>query len=530
MSTPSASFAAPFRKADAAEIAAALQPHYTRWDGHPPDLGVMMAIVETAWEIGANPAHLAAVIQHESGFNPRAQFGDITGRAAFNPKKAQGLIQFTPATLVGLGLTPAKVRQMSADQQLDLVARYYKQMSKERLKGGPLDSLAKLALATFYPAYMAKPVHTLLPENVRTANPGIRTPADYVSLVTEDIPIRELEQVAEGREKDASTASGTQLVGDMMWVNGVLVAQGPARRRGVGAAIGRIDIGDIAAPATRPSFFDSAQRMLSLADDAGDDDADGGDEPVSPSGEPAAPTTSLPAGSQVSMDQVNALVPPGPHREAQLKAVAIIVSEMVKAQMPPGIILAALANAYAESGLDMNAISRVPVWSMTNAQAVAYTPPAGVENSRGLFQLNVNKKLNGVPMSTADRQDPAKNTQWIIQEYKSSWGDPLRAAYARGASIEELAWLWARDIERPDWANQYSKMSEGRIRTSTALTAGEQERRQKHQKFLGAFANVSGRTFSAALPVLAAGGIGSTLVLGAAGAAAVGLWMMYRKR
>lgn len=524
MSTPSASFAAPFRKADATEIAAALQPHYTRWDGRPPDLGVMIPLVETAWEIGANPAHLAAVIQHESGFNPRAQFGDITGRAAFNPKKAQGLIQFTPATLVGLGLTPAKVRQMSAEQQLDLVARYYKQMAKERLKGGPLDSLAKLALATFYPAYMAKPVHTLLPENVRNANPGIRTPADYVALVTEDIPIRELEQVAEGREKDTSTASGTQLVGDMMWVNGVLAAQGVAPRST--SAIGRINVGDLAdsSASTRPSFFESAQRMLGNSPE--------GTTPGVPTATPTldAPVTSLPPGSQVSLEEVNALVPPGPHREAQLKAVAIIVSEMVKAQVPPGIILAALANAYAESGLDMNAISRVPVWSMTHAQAVAYTPPAGIENSRGLFQLNVNKKLNGVPMSTADRQDPVKNTQWIIQEYKSSWGDPLRAAYARGASIEELAWLWARDIERPDWANQYSKMSEGRIRTSTALTAGEQERRQKHQKFLGTFANVSGRTFSAALPVLAAGGIGTTLVLGAAGATAVGLWMLYRKR
>jgi soluble lytic murein transglycosylase-like protein len=40
-----------------------------------------------------------------------------------------------------------------------------------------------LYMAVFYPAYRRKPVTTAFPSNVQKANPGIKTPQDYINLV-----------------------------------------------------------------------------------------------------------------------------------------------------------------------------------------------------------------------------------------------------------------------------------------------------------------------------------------------------------
>lgn len=188
MSTaPSPTFAEatePYRVSRDVRLATALQPYYRTHTGNEPPLTLMLKIVEVAKRLGANPAHLAAVIQHESRFNPKAQYGDVKGVKPFNPEVAQGLIQFTPNTAKGLGTTTRAIRNMDAVQQMDLVERYYAARANERLGGGPLDTLAKIAMATFYPLYMNKDPSTVFPERVRLANAGIRTPADYLKGIT----------------------------------------------------------------------------------------------------------------------------------------------------------------------------------------------------------------------------------------------------------------------------------------------------------------------------------------------------------
>ena len=202
MSTaPSPSFAEatePYRISRDVRLASTLQPYYRDYTGSPPPLTLMLKIIEVARKLGANPAHLAAVIQHESRFNPKAQYGDVKGVKPFNPDVAQGLIQFTPSTAKGLGTTTRAIRAMDAQQQMDLVQRYYAARARERLDGGPLDTLTKIAMATFYPLYMNKDPSTVFPERVRLANEGIRTPADYLKGITSALrgKLEEVEMLA----------------------------------------------------------------------------------------------------------------------------------------------------------------------------------------------------------------------------------------------------------------------------------------------------------------------------------------------
>lgn len=96
---------------------------------------------QIAQRIGARPEWLFAVMQNESGMDPRA----------VNPNGgATGLIQFMPATARGLGTTTAQLREMSAMQQLDYVERYYAPYA------GRIRSGADMYLATFYPAAMGR--------------------------------------------------------------------------------------------------------------------------------------------------------------------------------------------------------------------------------------------------------------------------------------------------------------------------------------------------------------------------------------
>lgn len=139
--------------------------------------------VEVARAVGANPFDLAALIEFESdGWNP----------AAVNPSSgAVGLIQFMPATLrkiskaTGQHYTPAGVRQMSAEEQLDLVQFYLALVADGRWEGGrgPLDTPQRLYLAVFYPKARYWHETREFPQSVQNANPGVRTVADYVRAI-----------------------------------------------------------------------------------------------------------------------------------------------------------------------------------------------------------------------------------------------------------------------------------------------------------------------------------------------------------
>lgn len=67
-------------------------------------------------------------------------------------------------------------------------------------------------------------------------------------------------------------------------------------------------------------------------------------------------------------------------------------------------------------------------------------------NSVGLFQLN--STGDGAGMSMEDKQDPVKNTKKIIAKLKSDKGSTLRSRATAGASVQELTYIFARDMEQ----------------------------------------------------------------------------------
>lgn len=126
-------------------------------------------------------------------------------------------------------------------------------------------------------------------------------------------------------------------------------------------------------------------------------------------------------------------------KEPQRDMAALIEERLSDAGLPPEIIVAAITNAMAESGL--------------NPKALANEPNGTV--SVGLFQLNDGKRSAGAGMSVADRQDPVKNIDRMLQVYRQGAGRPLESAYAAGErDVGVLAALWCVHLERPANAEQ----------------------------------------------------------------------------
>ena len=95
-----------------------------------------------AAKLGVKPEQLFAIMQNESGMDPKA-FNKNGG--------ATGLIQFMPSTAKALGTSTEALSQMSATQQLDYVAKFYAPYA------GKLKTGADMYLATFYPLALSKP-------------------------------------------------------------------------------------------------------------------------------------------------------------------------------------------------------------------------------------------------------------------------------------------------------------------------------------------------------------------------------------
>lgn len=65
-----------------------------------------------------------------------------------------------------------------------------------------------LYLSVFYPAYRRKPINMALPSDVQAANPGIKTPGDYIALVNKQ-KLAQLKDPAEWTAlKDTASAIG----------------------------------------------------------------------------------------------------------------------------------------------------------------------------------------------------------------------------------------------------------------------------------------------------------------------------------
>jgi hypothetical protein len=107
-------------------------------------------VKEIAARVHVEPLDLLAVMSFESGFNPKAVNQD---------SGATGLIQFLKSTATGLGTTTAKLKEMTAVEQLVFVEKFFAG-SKARLKDH--HTLEDTYMAVLFPAAIGKgPDHVL---------------------------------------------------------------------------------------------------------------------------------------------------------------------------------------------------------------------------------------------------------------------------------------------------------------------------------------------------------------------------------
>jgi hypothetical protein len=127
-------------------------------------------IVDVANQLGVHPFDLSNLINFESA-------GTFASDVRNRVSGATGLIQFMPATAKAMGFTTDQLAAMSPVQQMDEVYRYF-----SRYKGR-FGTVQSVYMAVFYPKAMTWALTAVFPPNVQRVNPGIRTVADYVSLV-----------------------------------------------------------------------------------------------------------------------------------------------------------------------------------------------------------------------------------------------------------------------------------------------------------------------------------------------------------
>ncbi|OWY19012.1 hypothetical protein C7N43_23955 [Sphingobacteriales bacterium UPWRP_1] len=96
-------------------------------------------VKEVANSLNVPPEWLMAVMYSESKFD---------ASATNKNNGATGLIQWKPEELQRMGLTAEKVRNLSYEDQLMLVKKYYQQVKKEYK---PFENLTEFYLGAFYP-------------------------------------------------------------------------------------------------------------------------------------------------------------------------------------------------------------------------------------------------------------------------------------------------------------------------------------------------------------------------------------------
>lgn len=101
-----------------------------------------LLLLQMAERLGTDADWHAAVMSVESGFDPAIQNP--------GPGHATGLIQFMPSTAKKLGTTQEELRQMTAEEQLSYVERYYEPFA------GRMHSVEDVYMATFMPVHVGK--------------------------------------------------------------------------------------------------------------------------------------------------------------------------------------------------------------------------------------------------------------------------------------------------------------------------------------------------------------------------------------
>lgn len=123
-----------------------------------------------AFNLNCNYDDLLALMNSESGLNPKAQHGS---------SGAVGLIQFTGVAIqqmnksYGLNLTKDKIKNMSAIEQLDLVEKYLKMSKKMALSDNARLSAADLYSLTFLPGRASRDTLTQKGEGYYASNSGL---------------------------------------------------------------------------------------------------------------------------------------------------------------------------------------------------------------------------------------------------------------------------------------------------------------------------------------------------------------------
>ncbi|OLE54143.1 MAG: hypothetical protein AUG51_09935 [Acidobacteria bacterium 13_1_20CM_3_53_8] len=151
-------------------------------------------VVQIASDLGTNPNFLMAVMSFESGgtFSPSVKNAAGSG--------AVGLIQFMPPTAKGLGTSTAALAQMTAEEQLDFVAKHLKPF-KNRLK-----TIEDAYMAVLMPSAIGKGSNHVLfrkPSKAFTQNRGLDVDKDGV------ITVGEAADRVRKRLGDASTGTAT---------------------------------------------------------------------------------------------------------------------------------------------------------------------------------------------------------------------------------------------------------------------------------------------------------------------------------
>lgn len=101
-------------------------------------------------ELDINPDYLMACIAFESAETFRADIKNAAGSGA------TGLIQFMPSTALGLGTTVARLAEMTAEDQLNFVYKYFRPY-KSRLK-----TLEDTYMAILLPSQIGRPLDSVL--------------------------------------------------------------------------------------------------------------------------------------------------------------------------------------------------------------------------------------------------------------------------------------------------------------------------------------------------------------------------------
>lgn len=101
-------------------------------------------------ELDINPDYLMACMAFESAETFRADIKNAAGSGA------TGLIQFMPSTALGLGTTVAKLAEMTPEDQLNFVYKYF------RPYRGRLRTLEDTYMAILLPSMVGRPLETTL--------------------------------------------------------------------------------------------------------------------------------------------------------------------------------------------------------------------------------------------------------------------------------------------------------------------------------------------------------------------------------